>query len=59
MRTLSHLAFALSLSAAVATASVACGGKDKPPLTPDQENPALLGPDAGVEMPSSPPPPAK
>jgi hypothetical protein len=39
----------------------ACGGKEKPPLTPDQDNPAL---DAGVDpVPSSPTiaptPPAK
>jgi len=44
--------FAVALSVAPG-----CGGKEKPPLTPDQENPALLGPDAGVEMPTSPPPP--
>ncbi|MBK6694460.1 MAG: hypothetical protein IPG50_19965 [Myxococcales bacterium] len=37
---------------------LACGGKEKPPLTPDQENPALLG-DSGVEMPTSPPPAKK
>ncbi len=36
---------------------VGCGGKDKPPLTPDQDNPAL---DAGVDpahTPSAAPPP--
>lgn len=31
---------------------VGCGGKDKPPLTPDQDNPAL---DAGVDPALAPP----
>jgi hypothetical protein len=34
----------------------ACGGKDKPPLTPDQDNP--MGADGGSEMPSVTPPTA-
>lgn len=31
---------------------VGCGGKDKPPLTPDQDNPAL---DAGADPAIAPP----
>lgn len=54
MRTLPFAVVALG--AVLVLGAIACGGKDKPPLTPDQENPGLLGPDAGVEMPTTPPP---
>jgi len=35
--------------------AVGCGGKDKPPLTPDSDNPAVPD-DAGADMPSTPSP---
>lgn len=30
-----------------ALGAIACGGNDKPPLTPDAEHPAMEAPDAG------------
>jgi len=41
---------------AVMSFAVACGGKDKPPLTPDSDNPVVAD-DAGVDMPAAPSPP--
>jgi hypothetical protein len=54
-RMLVLFAFALSTTV-VGVGMVACGGNDKPPLTPDGVDPALEGADAGAPVAPAPGP---
>ncbi len=47
------------VGAATALGTVACGGNEKPPLTPDTEMKTPDLGDAGAPDPSAAPPPAK
>jgi hypothetical protein len=48
------VAFVVPLALAASLGVVACGGNDKPPLTPDNLEPATDSPEAGA-TPAAPP----
>jgi len=55
-----HALLALSVAFVVAFVVVACGGNDKPPLTPDNLEPTTDNPEAGATpAPTGTAPPAK
>ncbi len=54
---MTRLLVVLAISVAfVAAFAMACGGPDKPPLTPDTDTPTPDGADASAPPPSSPAP---
>jgi hypothetical protein len=47
MKRLLVLLLATSIAVAASLVSLACGGPDKPPLTPDTDTPSVDGADSG------------
>ena len=58
-KVVSSVSIGLALVALTAAGVLACGGPDKPPMTPDVADPTLDGPDGGAApAPSAPATPA-